>query len=273
VRHLKIKNAIFLNKAIRKLHSKRGQMIRFTDVVDGDIDDIRANIHCDASLMNVAGSKSQIGVCAMITSKSEENMYPKNTFGKAEMELVREIAKRKPFIKCTPIMWGSWKSHRVATSSYGSELQAVFAAFDAGTVLRQLMSELMYGHSFGKIQVDVRNDNLSLVNSINAITRITQEKRLTATLMSLREMLKKNEIESVGFIPGTTNLADCLTKATSGSDIQLLLTENKCSMFSKEEKKEKMYKVAADKQYLLVDHEYKKQKWNLSQKVKEKFNN
>ena len=100
-----------------------------------------------------------------------------------------------------------------------------------------------------------------------------RKKRSTATLMSLREMLKKNEIESVGFIPGTTNLADCLAKATSGHDIQLLLTENKRSMVPKEEKKEKMHKVAADKQYLLVDHEYKKQKWNLSQKAKEKFNN
>jgi len=207
----------------------------------------------------------------MITSKCEEAEFPKNSYSPSEISKVKEIIKRKPFIRSTPIMWGSWKSHRVATSSYGSELQAVFAAFDAGTVLRQLLSEILLGHSFGKIQVDARNDNLSLVNSINAITCITQEKRLTATLMSLREMLKKNEIESVGFIPGTTNLADGLTKATSGHEIQLLLTENKRAMASKEEKKDRMFRAAAEKQYLLVDQDYKNNKLKISEQVKEKF--
>ena len=57
--HLKIKNAAFLNKAIRKLHSKRNQTIEFTDVVNGNIEDIRVNIHCDASLTNVIGKKAK----------------------------------------------------------------------------------------------------------------------------------------------------------------------------------------------------------------------
>jgi hypothetical protein len=43
-------------------------------------------------------------------------------------------------------------------------------------------------------------------------------------------------------------LAGCLTKAANAQDIQLLLTENKCAMIHKEEKKEKTRNVAAVKQ-------------------------
>ena len=33
--HLKIKNALFLNKALRKLRSREGAKVKFTDISDG----------------------------------------------------------------------------------------------------------------------------------------------------------------------------------------------------------------------------------------------
>ena len=140
----------------------------------------------------------------------------------------------------------------MATSSYGSELQAIFGAFDVGSVLRALYSELLWGHPVGKIQVDVRNDNLCLANSINAITAITKEKRLAALLMCLRETLQSGEINDVGYIPGTANMADALTKSLTGNDLMLLMTQNKCAMMSSVEKSQKWYQTATDKQYLVA---------------------
>ena len=104
--HLKVKNAVYLNKAIRKLHSRRGLTIRFTDVAQGDISDIRVNVHCDASLMNVEAKRSQIGICAMITSKSEEASFPQNSFRKPDIQRARVMVKNKPFIDAVPVMWG-----------------------------------------------------------------------------------------------------------------------------------------------------------------------
>ena len=73
------------------------------------------------------------------------------------------------------------------------------------------------------------------------------------------------------FIPGTTNLADGLTKATSGREIQLLLTENKRAMAPKEGQKERMFRAAAEKQYLLADQDYENRKLKISEQAKEKF--
>ena len=42
-------------------------------------------------------------------------------------------------------------------------------------------------------------------------------------------------------------------------------------MVSKEEKKDRMFRAAAEKQYLLVDQDYKNNKLKISEQVKEKF--
>ena len=250
--HLKIKNVRYLNKAIRKLHSRRGQKIIFTDIAHGDIEDIRINIHCDASLTNADKLRSQIGVCAMIASKREHVDLPQEMHRKPDLARAKVLVKNKPLVNASPIMWSSSKCQRIATSSYGAELQSIFRAFDVGCVLRQLYSELLWGHPVGRIVVDVRNDNLCLVNSINAITAITQEKRLAALLMCLRETLASGEINQVGYIPGTANMADALTKSLAGNDLMFLMTQNKCAMMSSVEKSQKWRKTASDKQYLMA---------------------
>ena len=43
--------------------------------------------------------------------------------------------KTYPTLRAVPIYWGSFKSPRVATSSFGAELQAIFHAVDLSTML------------------------------------------------------------------------------------------------------------------------------------------
>ena len=74
-----------------------------------------------------------------------------------------------------PIQWGSVKSPRVATSSFGAELQAIFHAVGLGSCLKMLISEFTVGHPRGNIQVDVRNDGLNVLNCIHGLTNIQQE--------------------------------------------------------------------------------------------------
>ena len=257
--HLKIKNVLFLNKAIRKARARKSVKILFTDITNSDpqigpvgINDIRINIHCDASLMNTESLRSQIGVVAMFMSKTEDTQIPHEEYRKPDRALAKKLIKNQPYVKACPIVWSSFKCQRVATSSYASELQAVFAAFDMACVLRTIGSELLHGHPCNKMQVDVRNDNLNIVNAIHGINAISQEKRLMATLMSLREMLMRNEVSTLKFIPGTVNLADVLTKGTTGNDIVWLLTKNECIQVSHEEQKKKHDRTATGKQYLML---------------------
>ena len=103
------------------------------------------------------------------------------------------------------------------------------------------------------MQVDVRNDNLDIVNAIHGINAISQEKRLMATLMSLREMLMRNEVSTLKFIPGSVNLADVLTKGTTGNDVIWVLTNNQCVQVSHEEQQKRHDRAATGKQYLMIN--------------------
>ena len=114
------------------------------------------------------------------------------------------------------------------------------------------MGENIFGTCKAEFKVGIKNDNLSLVKSINAIGAITQERRLIATLESLREMIKNEEVNNVGFIPGAANLAGGLTKCATGYDLRISLNENIRLTISGKEKQKKMWKTAADKQDLFM---------------------
>ena len=84
----------------------------------------------------------------------------------------------------------------------------------------------MYGHPEEKFPVKVRNNNISLISSINSTLPIMQEKRMIALLECLREMLEQGEIEEVSGMKGRTNLAEGLSKANDGEKLHTLMTEN-----------------------------------------------
>ena len=176
--HIKVKNAVFLNKAIRKLKARSGLKVKFTDVLNRKVEDLRVVIHCDAgSIETIEKSKSQIGVIAMIQSRETKVIYPEDNFRLPDVKGARKAVKNQPYIKSVPIFWTSGKSERVAVSSFAAELQAIYCAFDAGTVLRQLYSELICGHSAGFIPVEIRNDQISVVNALNGMSAIPTDSK------------------------------------------------------------------------------------------------
>ena len=205
--HLKVKNISYLNKAIRKAKAKSGSVIRFSDITSENsekgptgIEDIRLVVHCDGSLMNAERSKTQLGIIGMIMSKTEAIKYDPKKLG----EFQPKEFKTYPTLRAGPIYWGSFKSPRVATSSFGAELQAIFHAVDLSTMLRCIVSELTRGHPRGDVQADVRNDGLNVINCVHGLTNIQQEKRLTATVETLREAIKLGDVNSVKLRNGTS---------------------------------------------------------------------
>ena len=73
----------------------------------------------------------------MAQSVDSVEIRPRVTFRNPDIKSARKPVRNFPFIKATPIFWTSGKSERVAERSFAAELQAVYTAFDAGTVLRQ----------------------------------------------------------------------------------------------------------------------------------------
>ena len=225
---------------------------KFTDVTLGKgHHDIRIVIHCDGSLLNAEGSRSQIGVVAIAMSRSQ--LYedePETEYRQPDLPRARSAVKMGRYVRATPIMWQSQRCPRVANSTYAAEAQSMFLAFDLGCVLRQLYGELMQGCPKARIPVDIKNDNLGLVRAIHAIVAQPAEKRLAGIINAMREMLSKGEIRTCAHIPGAANMADALTKALPGHHLIWLLAENRCEAFNPADISKKRRMAAAGKQYL-----------------------
>ena len=188
----------------------------------------------------------------MIQSRETKVIYPEDNFRLPDVKGARKSVKNQPYIKSVPIFRTSGKSERVAVSSFAAELQAIYCAFDAGTVLRQLYSELICGHSAGFIPVEIRNDQISVVNALNGMSAIPTDRKLAGTMRCIREMLEKSEIASLTYVQGQLNMADALTKSTSGNELFYLLVNNKCAAATVNKVREKLKNTAAGKQYLML---------------------
>ena len=93
------------------------------------------------------------------------------------------------------------------------------------------------------------------------MANIQQEKRLTATVAAIREGIKQGHVNSLSFVSGPVNLADTLTKATAGTQMYNLMTENLIPVVPFEELKRLWGSSSNKKQYIfeqLADIEYKR---------------
>ena len=237
---------------ITKILARRGMKVRFTDATHGKgAKDARIVIHCDGSLLNVEGSKSQVGVVGMVCSRSQ--VYgdePDMEYREPNLPRARAPIKQQRYIMASPVLWLSQKSPRVANSTYAAEAQAVFLAFDTGCVLRQIYGELLFGSPLSDVPVDVKNDNLGVVRAIHAIVAQPTEKRMAGVIRAMREILSKGEIRTCSHIPGTAHMADPLTKALPANNLFYLLTGDKCEAYDPAEQLRKKRRAAAGKQYL-----------------------
>ena len=103
-----------MKKSIRKLKGEGKYQIKFPSM-DWAEEDIEIAAHCDAGqILTKTGSRDQIGICGFIRSK------------------IKETNKNENFHTGIAISWSSSKSHRVSTSSYAGELQALFYGFWRG---------------------------------------------------------------------------------------------------------------------------------------------
>ena len=217
------------------------------------MDDLQIQVHCDSgSISGIEKFKSQTGIMAVITSKEAIKKKPTNELREQFNTLAKKKAKCEAYIDACPIMWQSSKTERVATSSFAGEIQAIYTAIDLGSVLRTLFSELLYGHSKGKVNVVVKNDNMGLVHRINSITAMPQERRLNSTLQSIREAILQGDVDDCQWISGLVNLANPLTKSTTGNELYWLLTDSQLVVTTQTAEDNRLIRTHQDKHYILA---------------------
>ena len=97
-------------------------------------------------------------------------------------------------------------------SSLSAEALAMLDSLDDAIYLNSLLSELLYNNNeANKFPVIVHTDKKSIHKSVHS-TKQVKEKRLRTVIGKIQEMLEKNDVKEIKWIPGEMQLANCLTK-------------------------------------------------------------
>ena len=110
-----------------------------------------------------------------------------------------------------PIQWQSKRIRRVAKSTLAAECLALEDAVDAAFYLKCVLLEMLRSDQ-ESIQIMCYIDNKSLYDNIHSSTNVKEEKRLVLDIALIKEMLQKEEINSITLVNTKEQLADCLTK-------------------------------------------------------------
>ena len=114
---------------------------------------------------------------------------------------------------CT-VSWRANKIRRVVRSTLAAETMALQEGLEEAIYIRSLLLEL----GNWKIPIVAYVDNKSLIEALYS-TKQVNDRRLRIDIGSLKELLN-GEVESIKWIPGSRQLANCLTKrGASGSDL------------------------------------------------------
>ena len=110
--------------------------------------------------------------------------------------------------KLSPIAWQSKRIKRVVKSTLAAEMLSMVEAAEACYWLQNLTNEL-FGTNECNIECFI--DSQSLFNAVHSMTSLL-DKRLRVDVAIIREMIQRNEIQKVTWVPTKVQIADCLTK-------------------------------------------------------------
>ena len=110
--------------------------------------------------------------------------------------------------KAAPIAWKSKRIERVTKSPLATEISAVADGADLGFLVASMTQEIFNLSNIPSI--NVRTDSKSLKDHLGT-DRVIKDPRLRVDTARLRQMTENGEL-LVTWVPGTKQLADCLTK-------------------------------------------------------------
>ena len=103
-----------------------------------------------------------------------------------------------------------------------------------------------------KIYTEIRGDNDSVVRPVQSLSNhITREKRFQSIISTVQQIIEKEEIDNVIWVPTVVNIADGLTKATSSNALIDLLVFGDLPVPEEDILTYKQFKTHSNKQYLI----------------------
>lgn len=105
------------------------------------------------------------------------------------------------------VHYGSSRCHRVTRSVMAAEVHALVLAFDFGYIIRDATEQLLDR----RIEMEAFVDSRTLFNVV-AKNGSTTERRLQIDIMASKKSYPPEELQKIGWIPGSSIFADGLAK-------------------------------------------------------------
>ena len=173
-----VKQIIEANKAIRRLKIESSEL---TYPTLGHTDNWSVVVFADGSHASLPSGCSQGGCIVFLVGSNN---------------------------KAAPIAWKSKRIERVTKSPLATEISAVADGADLGFLVASMTQEIFNLSNIPSI--NVRTDSKSLKDHLGT-DRVIKDPRLRVDTARLRQMTENGEL-LVTWVPGTKQLADCLTK-------------------------------------------------------------
>lgn len=184
-----------MNKVVQELRKTSNHAMKFPKL---DKDTLRIVAYTDSSFANNYDLSSQLGYAVFLVDKNDNSAI---------------------------ISFRSFKARRITRSVLAAETLAFSDGFDQAFVLRRDIEQLL-----GKrIAITMLTDSQSLFDIITKSSYST-EKRILIDIACAKEAYRKKELSDIGLVGSKDNIADCLTKKTSGKDLLLVVTNGKLQM-------------------------------------------
>ena len=119
----------------------------------------------------------------------------------------------------------SVRARRRARSVLSAEIFALMDGFDAGYVVRDLLSKLL-GR---KVDLHILTDSRSAFHILTTLIT-TKEKRLMLDVHLMREAYERREITRVSWISSSCNISDCLTKVNHNGSLLSFVKTNRAKI-------------------------------------------
>ena len=146
----------------------------------------------------------------VFTDASRANLCDKVSSARGYLVFLMGEQKRSALLN-----WESNKIQRVVKATLSAEALALCDGLSNAILIRRLLQEYL-GMNKNSIPIEAYTDNKSLHQAVHSTTAVRDD-LLILDIAVIKEFIQKQEVQGIHWIPGTKQLADCLTKRTASS--------------------------------------------------------
>ena len=193
-RDAQVKHLLQANKVIRKAKSRQS-FVKFSKI--GSFEQLKIMSHTDASHLTIENKSKGVAGRIIYLSNQDESIV-------------------------SPLAWKAKTIPQACTSAKAAETRAAYMCTDDSVGLARAVNEIYTGkRGRSQINVTMKSDSQSLKDSLESTKQI-EEKILRPTVLAMKQMMLRKEINNFDWVESKACHADVLTKKSASTSEMVL---------------------------------------------------